>query len=87
MRNFLLTILFALMCISCTENARVKSYGGTGSINLPKGRKLVTVTWKGPQLWYLTRPMNENDVPESYRFQEESNWGIVEGTYILTESR
>ena len=34
---------------SCTENARVKNFGGEGTVNLPQGRKLVNVTWKDTQ--------------------------------------
>lgn len=43
------------------------------------------VTWKEDNLWYLTRPMNENDVAETYNFNEKSSWGLVEGIYIIVE--
>ena len=77
-----LTILF-----SCTENARVKAFGGNGTINLPKGRKLINITWKEAQVWYLTRPMRPDEIAESYQFQEESSWGMIEGTYNIIESK
>jgi hypothetical protein len=77
----------AMIAVSCTENARVKQWGGEGTINLPKGRKLVNVTWKENQVWYLTRPMNSADSAETYQFQEESSWGVVEGTYNIIESK
>ena len=76
-----------LLLPSCTENARVKSFGGEGTINLPKGRKLVNVTWKETQVWYLTREMRKDDVAETYQFQEESSWGMIEGTYNIIESK
>lgn len=72
---------------SCTENDRVKNFGGEGTINLPQGRKLVTVTWKGNQIWYLTKSMKEGDVAETYQFQEESSWGVIEGTYNIVETK
>ena len=72
---------------SCTENARVKNFGGEGIINLPQGRKLVNVTWKDTQLWYLTRQMKPDEVAETYSFQEESSWGVIEGTYNIIESK
>ncbi len=83
----LLAIGMIVMLGSCTENSRVKSFGGEGTINLPKGRKLVNVTWKETQVWYLTRPMNSTDVAETYQFHEESSWGMVEGTYNIVETK
>ena len=87
MKKLFLAILMGVMVTSCTENERVKQWGGEGNINLPKGRKLVNVTWKETQVWYLTRPMNSNDVAETYQFQEESSWGVVEGTYNIVETK
>ena len=87
MKKLFLAIVMGVMVTSCTENARVKQWGGEGNINLPKGRKLVNVTWKENQVWYLTRPMNSNDVVETYQFQEESSWGVMEGTYNIIETK
>jgi len=83
----LLAIGMIVMLGSCTENSRVKSFGGEGTINLPKGRKLVNVTWKETQIWYLTRPMNSTDVAETYQFHGESSWRMVEGTYNIVETK
>lgn len=84
----IVTILMTIFVLtSCTENSRVKTFGGTGTINLPAGQKLVTVTWKGENLWYITRPMRQDELPETYKFQEESSYGIVEGTYNIIESK
>jgi hypothetical protein len=79
--------LVALTLTACTENSRVKAWGGEGTIDLPKGRKLVNVTWKETEIWYLTRPMDSSDVAETYRFQEESSWGMIEGVYNIVESK
>jgi len=88
MRNkFLFAIILTVTLFSCTENTRVKNFGGTGTINLPKGRKLVNVTWKENQVWYLTRQMHSEDVAETYQFQEESSWGVIEGTYNIIETK
>lgn len=87
MKKLFLAIMLGVMVTSCTENSRVKNWGGEGTINLPKGRKLVTVTWKETQVWYLTRPMTSNDVAETYQFQEESSWGVMEGTYTIVETK
>ena len=87
MKKIILSLFLGTMLVSCTENNRVKNWGGEGTINLPKGRKLVTVTWKENQIWYLTRAMDTNDVAETYQFQEESSWGVIEGTYNIVETK
>jgi hypothetical protein len=50
MKKLFLAIVMGVMVTSCTENARVKQCGGEGNIKLPKGRKLVNVTWKENQI-------------------------------------
>jgi hypothetical protein len=87
MKKLLLAIGMIVMFGSCTENNRVKNWGGEGTINLPKGQKLVTVTWKETQIWYLTRAMDSNDVAQTYSFNEESSWGVFEGTYNIIETK
>ena len=82
----LATIVFVLLgCSGC--NMMAKSYGGTTSVDLPTGQKLTEVTWKDNSLWYLTRPMREEEEAETWTFQEQSNSGIMEGKVILKESK
>ena len=85
MKKFYFTIATVLLLASCTENQRAKSFGGTSTMNLPKGEKLVNVTWKGDEIWYLTRPMKSDESPETYTYREESSLGVIEGTVILKE--
>jgi hypothetical protein len=87
MKKVFLVVLSGMLLTSCTENERVKSWGGEGTIKLPKGKKLVNVTWKETQIWYLTRDMDSNDVAETYEFHEESSYGVVEGTYKIIETK
>jgi hypothetical protein len=70
----------------CTDNKRAKSFGGTSTITLPNCEKLVTVTWKDLDLWYLTKPMKKGEAPETSTFLEESNLGLFEGKIIFVES-
>lgn len=84
MKKVIILILCTLT-LSCTENQRAKEYGGTAKITLPPNKKLINVTWKETNLWYLTRPMTPSDSAETYTFQEESSYGIWEGTYIIKE--
>ncbi len=87
MKKAILAIAVIVSMASCTQNERAKSFGGTATINLPQGQKLVNITWKEDQIWYLTRPMSSTDSAETYTFQEESSYGVMEGTVILKESK
>ncbi len=80
-------LLPVLLLFGCTENERAKSFGGDATIDLPNGQKLVTITWKETQLWYLTRPMRSDEAAETYKFHESSNFGILEGTVTVVEHK
>lgn len=82
--GFALSILL-ITTISCTDNMKVKEYGGTAEMYLQKGEKLVVMTWKDDNLWLLTKPMIDTDIAETYTFYEESSFGVWEGTYIVHE--
>lgn len=77
--------LVAALILSCTANQKAKDYGGTAKITLPDNQKLINVTWKDADLWYITRPMTQADTAIVYTFQEKSEYGIWNGSYIITE--
>lgn len=87
MKKSILILLTSIVLIGCTENQRAKSFGGTANVNLPANQKLVNVTWKNEQLWFLTKPMATNDVAESYTFRESSSFGLVQGTVVIVEKK
>jgi hypothetical protein len=87
MKQLILSLIAAFVAVSCTENERAKNFGGTQTINLPSGQKLQNATWKDTQLWYLTRPMHQDESAETWTFQEKSGFGLVEGKVILKESK
>lgn len=64
-----------------------KSYGGSTTIELPPNQKLEEITWKDDSLWYLTRPMTDDDIVETHTFQQSSSFGIFEGTVTIVESK
>ena len=57
---------------SCTENERARQFGGTMIVDLPKGEKLLMVTWKEDNLFYLTEPMDSVYTPKTKTFKEKS---------------
>jgi hypothetical protein len=81
----ILVVCLMLACVSCTENLRTRTYGGTSTVELDPGQKLVEVTWKETSLWYLTEPMEPGYEPKTKVFQEDSRFGIMEGKVIFHE--
>ena len=84
---FILLVLVITTFTACTSNQRAKNWGGKATLDLPKGQKLVLVTWKDADLWYLTRDMTPEDTAIVYNFSEKSNWGAMEGNYTITEHK
>ncbi len=84
---FIFGLFLCTFLISCTDKEKARNFGGTETINLPKGQKLMMITWKESDIWYLTKPMSAKDTAETYTFQEESSYGVWEGTVIIKESK
>ena len=82
----LVTLLMAVG-VGCTEKERAREWGGSSTVTLNAGQKLVVATWKETNLWILTRPMREGEVAETYKFFEDSSWGIMEGEVVIVERR
>lgn len=83
-------LLAAVLCVFCLAGCQgaARSLGGTVTIKLEPNVKLEEITWKDDSsLWYLTRPMTADDVPETHTFQESSEFGMIEGKVIIIESR
>lgn len=80
-------IAIILCCVCCTSNHLAKKWGGSTTVCLEKGQKLVEITWKDDNIWYLTRPMREDEVAETYTFNESSSFGIFEGTITVKEEK
>ena len=83
-----LVLLFCTMVIvfaGCSQQSIVKECGGSMTIELEPGQKLEEITWKENELWYLTRPFTEDDIPEIHTFQEQSEFGVFEGTVTIIE--
>ena len=80
-------VVFALSLVSCTENDKVKNFGGNMKVELPKGKKLIFVTWKEDDLWYLVEDMEEGYVPKTKEFIENSSFGMLNGKVTFTERK
>lgn len=80
-------LIVLIMCSTIGCQAITKSFGGTTTLKLKPNEKLEEITWKDNSLWYLTRPMRDNEEPEVHIFKESDNLGILEGTVKVIESR
>ncbi len=87
MKTLFVLLAVVIVAVGCTQQQRAKTFGGTASEILPPNQKLMNVTWKDDHLWFLLRPMNANDVAESYQFKESANWGLLNGTVTITETK
>lgn len=84
MKKYLLAIIaIVLSSVSCTENNRARNYGGSETIELNVGDRLVEATWKESDLWYLVK--KDTTPPTTYRFIEKSSYGVWEGEIIFIE--
>jgi len=83
--NIVLAALLLVGTLSCTENERAKKYGGTMTVNVPKGNKLEGATWKGDEVWYLYRPFREGEKPETHILAEDSRFGLLTGKVQFIE--
>lgn len=83
-----LTVLGMFVSLNgCSDQERAKSFGGDMILELPANQKLEEITWKDDNLWYLTRPMRTNEEAETHVFQQDSVFGVFEGTVTIIESR
>lgn len=85
----ILVIAFCVMVIIAFSGCHTvtKELGGSMTVELEPGQKLEEVTWKDTDLWLLTRPFREDEEPETHTFQEDSEWGVMEGTVTIIESK
>ena len=79
-------MFFAALACACTQNSCSRSYGGSSTVKLDSGMKLVNVTWKEADLWLLQRPMESGEKPVTSVFEEVSSFGVFQGKVSIVES-
>lgn len=87
MKKILAILICTIIMFGCSENEMARNFGGTETIELPVGRRLVNITWKGEKgaanLWVLTK--EDTTKPTTYFFEEKSGFGVMEGKVIIKE--
>lgn len=82
-----LSLLTILSFSSCTEQFRVREFGGEMEIEVPAGYKVTSATWKEAELFYFLEPMEEGYIPKKKKFVESSSYGIWESEVTFKEKR
>lgn len=83
----LLVLLTGIVITSCTEQARTRQFGGTMVIEVPKGYKVTSATWKKSDLFYFIEPMEDEYQPKQKKFIESSTFSIIETEVTFNEKR
>lgn len=73
--------------LSGCQQANARNFGGDIILSLEPDQKLEMITWKDNDLWYLTRPMREDEMSEVHTFQQSSEFGVLEGTVTVIETK
>ena len=80
-----ITLIFGNM--SCTKQERVRTFGGTETIQVEPGKRVMMATWKESDLFYMVEDMPEDYVPHDKTLIESSSYGIWEAKIVFKESR
>lgn len=81
----LIVIVIGIFYSCANQHTAARNWGGDMTITLAPGEKLEEITWKDDDLWYLTRPMREDEVPETHVFKADTVFGVFEGTVTIEE--
>ena len=77
----------ALLMVGCAQDM-AKNMGGSTTIYLEPNQKLEEITWKDDSdLWYLTRPMRDDDIAETHVFTQSKDFGLFEGNVTIIETK
>jgi hypothetical protein len=81
--------IIALVCMVFATgcNWTTKEFGGTKTLTLDPGQKVIDAFPEDADIWILTRPMKATDTAETYKLVEKSNLGVAQGTFIIVESK
>ena len=80
--------VLSTICMLTGCQSATRSMGGNTTINLEPNQKLELITWKDDDsLWYLTRPMREDEEAETHTYQQSSKFHLFEGTVTIIETK
>ena len=79
MRKLTMVAITLLVLVSCTDNQRARSFGGTETVKLEPNEKFINITWKQDNLWIIVH----DTVTGNYYAREKSNFGVLQGKVVI----
>lgn len=79
MRKLTMVAITLLALVSCTDNQRARSFGGTETVKLEPNEKFINITWKQDNLWLIV----QDTVTGNYYAREKSNFGVLQGKVVI----
>ena len=79
MRKLTMVAITLLVLVSCTDNQRARSFGGTETVKLEPNEKFINITWKQDNLWVIV----QDTVTGNYYAREKSNFGVLQGKVVI----
>lgn len=79
-----LALAIMVMVPSCTCNQMARAWGGSQTIELEPGRRLLNCTFKEDDIWILARKDTLVE-PDTLYFYEHSSYGLLQGTVMIVE--
>ena len=79
MRKLTMVVITLLALVSCTDNQRARSFGGTETVKLEPNEKFINITWKQDNLWIIV----QDTVTGNYYAREKSNFGVLQGKVVI----
>lgn len=80
-------IVSLLVFASCNSQSAARNFGTDVNINVEKGYKVTSATWKNNDIFYFIEPMEVDYKPKVKKFVESSNFGVLESKVIFRESK
>ena len=68
-----------LAFVSCTDNQRARSFGGTETIKIEPQEKFINITWKQDNLWVIV----QDTITGTIYAKEKSSFGVMQGKVII----
>ena len=87
MKKIISFILISILITGCTSNQRTKMFGGTETIDVEQGKRVVMATWESDKVFYVIEDMPSDYTPQDKKLIEVSSFGIFESEVIFHEQR
>jgi len=85
--GFVMILIITVVSLNSCDQSITRTMGGITKIELEHGERLIEVTWKDDNIWYLVEPMDSDYVPKTKTFKESSRIGMLKGKVIFYEKK